>query len=93
MRSAEKGEAVKKLPVFAKHSDQISYVIVEDLVSGDFTEAVKDVDAVAHLASPWHFNGKSWQEDYRDPAVKGTKSVLEAAAKVDSEFPQEALRH
>lgn len=86
VRSADKGEAVKQLPALSKYADKISYVIVEDLVSGDFTEAVKGVDAVAHLASPWHFEGKSWQKDYRDPAVEGTKSVLNAAAKEPSVY-------
>lgn len=34
---------------------------------------------MAHTASPFHMSGSSWEKDYRDPAVQGTKNVLEAA--------------
>lgn len=84
VRSADKGDKALALPVFKQYKDKIDYVIVEDLIKGDFSEALKGVDAIAHCASPWHFNGKKWAE-YRDPAVKGTTNVLEQAAKVDSE--------
>jgi nucleoside-diphosphate-sugar epimerase len=86
------GDAVEKGKVVA--------FIVEDLMEGDFTKALEGVDAVsssfvrgshthplvqiAHCASPWHFNGKSWAADYRDPAVRGTTNILEQAAKVPS---------
>jgi nucleoside-diphosphate-sugar epimerase len=30
-------------------------------------------------------SGSSWEKDYRDPAVQGTKNCLEAAAKESSE--------
>jgi nucleoside-diphosphate-sugar epimerase len=85
VRSADKGDKALALPVFKQYKDKIDYVIVEDLIKGDFNEALKGVDAIAHCASPWHFNGKKWAE-YRDPAVKGTTNVLEQAAKVDSEL-------
>jgi nucleoside-diphosphate-sugar epimerase len=84
VRSSDKGDKALALPVFKQYKDKINYVVVEDLIEGDFTEALNGVDAVAHCASPWHFNGKKWSE-YRDPAVKGTTNVLEQAAKVDSE--------
>ena len=47
---------------------------------------VKNVDIVAHTASPFHMSGSSWEKDYRDPAVQGTKNCLEAAAKESSEL-------
>lgn len=55
-------------------------MVIQSLEDGDFSEALKGVDAVAHVASPWHLNGKKW-DDYKIPAVKGTTNVLEQAAK------------
>lgn len=46
VRSLEKGEKVKALPVFQDKKDKIELTVVEDLVSGDFTDALKGVDAV-----------------------------------------------
>ena len=39
VRSQEKADLVKKTPVFEPFVDQLSFVVVEDLVTGDFTEA------------------------------------------------------
>jgi nucleoside-diphosphate-sugar epimerase len=91
VRSADKGDKALGLPCFKQYKDKIDYVIVEDLIKGDFSEALKGVDAIAHCASPWHFNGKKWAE-YRDPAVKGTTNILEQAAKVESESQPYLLR-
>jgi len=52
VRSTEKGEKVKALPVFA--GKKVEYVVVDDLAEGDFTQALNGVDAVNHLSS---FNG------------------------------------
>lgn len=46
---------------------------------GAFDEAVKDVDAVEHTASPFHFNASDPNE-LITPAVAGTTSVLASAA-------------
>ncbi|KAJ9125380.1 hypothetical protein QFC22_000340 [Naganishia vaughanmartiniae] len=81
VRSDGKAKKVADLACFKPYSKQLSFSIVEDLVSGDFSESVKDVDAVAHTASPFHMAGKDWHKDYKNPAVEGTKNVLEAAQK------------
>jgi hypothetical protein len=47
VRSLEKGEKVKALPVFQDKKDKIELTVVEDLVEGDFTSALKGVDAVS----------------------------------------------
>lgn len=36
---------------YAKHGDKVEIVIVEDLVKGDFTDALKDVSSVIHAAT------------------------------------------
>ena len=37
---------------YAKHGDKVDIVVVEDLVKGDFTDALKGVSAVIHVAAP-----------------------------------------
>ena len=85
VRSAARAEQVAKSSALGAYvtKGDVETVIVEDLIHGDFSQALAGVDAVAHTASPWHFNGKTWA-DYKDAAVGGTTNVLEQAAKVDS---------
>lgn len=79
VRSQEKGEYLSKHVV--KDSKNWDFVIVEDVEKeGAFQEAVKGVDAVLHTASPFHFNVQDPHKDLIDPAVKGTKNLLQAAA-------------
>ncbi|KAG8762779.1 methylglyoxal reductase (NADPH-dependent) gre2 [Ceratobasidium sp. 428] len=71
VRSASKGDYLVDL----LKSDKFSYVIVEDIAKdGAFDEAVKGVDAVAHTASPFHFEADDPQE-LIEPAVKGTVGI------------------
>jgi nucleoside-diphosphate-sugar epimerase len=45
-----------------------------------FDEAVKDVDGIAHTASPFHLNAVE-PIDIIDPAVRGTANILNSALK------------
>ena len=45
-----KAEALRK--AYAKYGDRVDIVVVEDLIKGDFTDALKGVSAVIHAASP-----------------------------------------
>jgi nucleoside-diphosphate-sugar epimerase len=47
---------------------------------GAFDEAVKGVDAVAHTASPFHFNVTDPKE-LTEPAVQGTTGILRSIQK------------
>ncbi|KAM0268388.1 hypothetical protein ACHAQH_010002 [Verticillium albo-atrum] len=47
---------------------------------GDFSEAVKDVDAVIHVASPFSYNTKDNEKELILPAIAGVKAILTAAA-------------
>ncbi|KAG8702659.1 methylglyoxal reductase (NADPH-dependent) gre2 [Ceratobasidium sp. 395] len=77
VRSASKGNYLVDL----LKSDKFSYVIVEDIAKdGAFDEAVKGVDAVAHTASPFHFEADDPQE-LIEPAVKGTVGILKSIEK------------
>ncbi|KAG8843534.1 methylglyoxal reductase (NADPH-dependent) gre2 [Tulasnella sp. 330] len=61
--------------------DKFSFVIVEDIeMNGAFDQAVIGVDAVQHMASPFHFKADDPQE-LIGPAVSGTIGVLESIKK------------
>ena len=47
---SRKADALRK--VYAKYGDKVDIVIVEDLVKGDFADALKCVSAVIHVATP-----------------------------------------
>ncbi|CAL1709339.1 unnamed protein product [Somion occarium] len=79
VRSASKGAHLKE--TFKSYGDKLELVVVEDITKdGAFDEAVKDVDAIEHTASPFHFNAEDPAE-LITPAVAGTGSVLQSALK------------
>ncbi|CAE6433013.1 unnamed protein product [Rhizoctonia solani] len=79
VRSTSKGDYLVDL--FKSYGDKFQYVIVEDIAKdGAFDEAVKGVDAVAHTASPFHFQADDPQT-LIEPAVKGTIGILESVHK------------
>ncbi|KAJ8089397.1 hypothetical protein PM082_014645 [Marasmius tenuissimus] len=88
VRSPSKGREVlsilEKLPGYGAGSEKMGkfdFAIVEDIAKeGAFDEAVKGVDAVEHLASPFHMNADDPKE-LIEPAVKGTAGVLESVKK------------
>ena len=51
VRSSSKGDATLALPRMAPYAKagRVKYVLVEDLIEGDFTEGLKQVDAVSLL--------------------------------------------
>lgn len=51
VRSEEKGKKALAVPAFEKYKGKVTYVIVEDLIEGDFTEALEGVEAVSAIAS------------------------------------------
>ncbi|ODQ50515.1 D-lactaldehyde dehydrogenase [Saitoella complicata NRRL Y-17804] len=79
-RSVEKADFLKQR--WSQYGDKFEVVEVKDLVQdGAFDKAVAGVDGIMHIASPFHFNVQDPYKDLIDPAVKGTKSLLEAAHK------------
>ncbi|KAH9946473.1 NAD(P)-binding protein [Amylocystis lapponica] len=66
---------------FASFGDKLELVVVEDLTKeGALDEYVKDVDAIEHMAHPFHFRAVDPKEII-EPAVQGTTQVLESAFK------------
>ncbi|KAG0147581.1 hypothetical protein CROQUDRAFT_655967 [Cronartium quercuum f. sp. fusiforme G11] len=78
VRSKEKGDYLSDL--FKKFGDKWSYVIVKDVEDPNgFDDAVKGVDGVAHICSPFHMNMTDPYKDLINPAVNGTESILKSA--------------
>ncbi|KAF8959865.1 D-lactaldehyde dehydrogenase [Flammula alnicola] len=79
VRSTEKGKHLKKY--FESYGDKVEWVVVEDITKdGAFDEAVKDVDAIEHMASPVSTPSDD-PDDYIKPAVHGTVGILQSALK------------
>ncbi|KAK1590297.1 NAD dependent epimerase/dehydratase [Colletotrichum navitas] len=77
-RSPAKGHAmIEARPHFA---DRLDFVQVQDFENtGIFSEAIKDVDAVIHVASPFTYDTKDNEKELIIPAINGVRSILEAA--------------
>jgi len=79
VRSLSRSAFLKEL--FAAHGERLELVVVEDITKdGAFDEAVKGVDAIAHTASPFHYNAIE-PDELIVPAVRGTTSILNSALK------------
>ncbi|KAG2181508.1 hypothetical protein INT44_008323 [Umbelopsis vinacea] len=81
-RTASKAETVKKYFDATYGPGKFEIFEAGDLQQpGVFDDAVKDVDAIAHVASPVIFTPKDPFADVIDPAIKGTLSLLNSAHK------------
>ncbi|KAJ3802213.1 hypothetical protein GGU11DRAFT_77821 [Lentinula aff. detonsa] len=75
VRSQAKADDLKKAFPF----DKFETAVVPDLITGDYTEALKDVTAVIHSASPFTMGLTDPKKDLLDPAIDGTTNILRAA--------------
>ncbi|KAI6001176.1 hypothetical protein EDD15DRAFT_2230171 [Pisolithus albus] len=77
VRSVEKGEYLKNY--FANYTSKLEVIVIEDITKeGVFDEAVKGVEAIAHMASPISVH-RVRVEDVIEPATKGTTGLLQSA--------------
>ncbi|HEY6635889.1 MAG TPA: NAD-dependent epimerase/dehydratase family protein, partial [Acidimicrobiia bacterium] len=65
-------------------ADDRLHLVEVDLLAGGLAEVVADAEYVIHVASPYTLVVADPQRDLVDPAVDGTRSVLEAAAHAGS---------
>lgn len=66
-------------------SSKLDFIIVPDIVADDaYDNAVKDVQAILHIASPLPFPTEDFERDIIEPAIQGTTNILKAAAKEPS---------
>jgi nucleoside-diphosphate-sugar epimerase len=62
----------------------LSFFEADLLKEGSFDEAFKGAEFVIHVASPFKIYDVDPQKDLLDPAIKGTKNVLESAKRSGS---------
>lgn len=80
VRSEEKGQAIKEL--YPSSSSKIEFTIVPDMSqSSAYQNALKGVSHVFHLAGAMVDKGSDLENDFVNPAVNGTLSILESAKK------------
>lgn len=85
VRDPENNEKLKYLNETAeKAPGQISYFKADLLQDGSYDDAMKDCELVFHTASPFTLNVDDPQRDLVDPAVEGTRNVLESANRTES---------
>ncbi|GJQ63040.1 MAG: oxidoreductase [Melioribacteraceae bacterium] len=85
VRDPENKEKIKYLEKVANETGgTIKYFKSDLLEENSYAEAMKDCELVFHTASPFTLSIKDPQKDLVDPAVKGTRNVLETVNKADS---------
>lgn len=70
--------------IAAKSSGTITYFKSDLLEEGSYEEAIKGCEVVFHTASPFSINVEDPQRDLVDPALNGTRNVLNSVNKVDT---------
>ncbi|KAF4994577.1 hypothetical protein FGRMN_5692 [Fusarium graminum] len=81
VRSEDKAQKIRNAFPEKVKDGKLEIVIVPDIAKpGAFDEVAKTpgLDAVVHLASPFHFNITDPKKDLIDPAVIGTTGILKA---------------
>ncbi|KAH8128176.1 hypothetical protein ACSS6W_011022 [Trichoderma asperelloides] len=79
-RSQSSADRILKMN--AQYASLLSFVIVPDITTpGAFDDAVKDVEGVIHIASPFTIDIKDNEKDLLIPAIEGTTQILESTYK------------
>ncbi|MEZ4900946.1 MAG: NAD-dependent epimerase/dehydratase family protein [Spirosomataceae bacterium] len=81
---ANKAKVAHLDAIAAQSGSTIKYFKSDLLVQGAYTEAMQGCELVFHTASPFISDVKDPQKDLMDPAVLGTKNVLETANQTPS---------
>jgi nucleoside-diphosphate-sugar epimerase len=68
----------------ANSKGQIKYFKSDLLTPGSYKEAMEGCELVYHTASPFNYSIKDPQKELIEPALNGTKNVLESANEVSS---------
>lgn len=84
VRSLKKTADLAFLREMPGAADRLELVEADLMTSGAFDGLVPGCDVVLHMASPYVLDAKDPQRDLVDPAVHGTRTMLEACAKAAS---------
>ncbi|KAL4949417.1 hypothetical protein BDW69DRAFT_202854 [Aspergillus filifer] len=82
-RSPAKGEAM--IAARPQYRDRLEFVRIDDFERpGGLEEAVRGVDGVVHVASPFTYDTSNNEKELILPAINGVKAILAASAAPDS---------
>ena len=85
VRNPDNKEKLKYLDEIAKNAPgEIKYFKADLLEMGSYDKATAGCELIFHTASPFKMQVKNAQTDLIDPALKGTRNVLESAKRIDS---------
>ena len=85
VRDPNKKEKLKYLDDLAKNAKgSIKYFKADLLEKGSYDEAMKGCELVIHTASPFATSVKDPQKDLIDPALNGTRNVLESVNRTET---------
>ncbi len=85
VRDPENSEKLKYLNALAESSPgTIRYFESDLLETGSYGQAIQGCELVFHTASPCHLSVNDPQKDLVDPALLGTRNVLEEACRTES---------
>lgn len=85
VRDPENAAKVQHLvDIAASTSGNIRFFEADLLTEGSYAQAMEGCSVVFHTASPFVLNVKDPQKDLIDPAVKGTRNVLQQASQTES---------
>jgi dihydroflavonol-4-reductase len=82
VRSLKKKESYQHLLDLPGAAERLDLVEADLLAPGAYDKAVEGVEQVMHTASPYVLDVKDPQKDLVDPAVQGTRNVLQSCKKV-----------
>jgi nucleoside-diphosphate-sugar epimerase len=82
IRSHAKSEYLKKKYASTNYANDISFTIIPDIQAvGALDDAVQDVEYICHVASPYFILTNDPIKELVEPAVNGTKNVINSALK------------
>jgi dihydroflavonol-4-reductase len=81
VRSVKKSASYEHLKALPGAGERLEMVEADLLAPGAFDVVVRECDYVLHTASPYVLDAKDPAKDLVEPAVRGTRSMLEACAK------------
>ena len=85
VRDPDNADKLKYLNKLAKnYNGEIKYFQADLLKEGSYSKAMKDCEVVFHTASPFSVNVKDPQKELINPALLGTRNVLESVNQTSS---------
>jgi nucleoside-diphosphate-sugar epimerase len=85
VRNPDNAEKLKYLNAVAENArGSLKYFKADLLDPGSYDEAMKDCELVFHTASPFTLKIKDAKKDLVDPALKGTRNVLDSVNRTKS---------